>query len=326
LAQGSSWCLAEHLRTVCAPVSLVYPTMSIQMKIPENLYGSTLLVPMTLERKHDGTIPFLMELFRTYMLISVSYAIQFIFLHQVYLITVEPDRVKQKCTDENVLLQCVCVFTFEAAVFYAVRDAVGFASLLWEAPTSISKDGYGMLPTPQAKARSGGAILDKQEAEPTRGISRHLKRVFWKRDAAHEPWSLRGMSKTYKVWSFLVLAIPQITICVLLSYIGGDFISSSEDKEALIMNTVGVLFINQLGDTMYLAFTSITLKEDIALAKGIDVQIRNETRWTLWVMSVFFPVFVFAYTLVVVFFMKMQGCPHYQLPWSDRLPPVPRVG
>jgi hypothetical protein len=235
------------------------------------------------------------------------------------LVNQQTDSVNNKCTDTDYLLLCVCVFTFEAAVFYAGRDAIGFASLIYEAPTgpAIANQGYGIIPTAAGKQRTGGAILDKQESEPSRGISRHLKRVFRQKDSNHEPWSLKGISKVYKVWSFIVLAIPQIVICALLSYVGGDFISSSEDQEALIMNTVGVLFINQLGDTLYLAFTSVAVKEDIALAKGVDVEIRNETRWTLWVMSVFFPTFVLVYTLFVVFFMKMQDCPHYTFPWAD---------
>jgi len=280
----------------------------MEMKAPPNLYGSTLLVPMMLNRKDDGLLAFVLELVRTYTLIIVSYTIQFIFLQQVWILSLDSSRMKSKCSDESLLLQCVCVFTFEAAAFYGFRDSINFASFIIEAPVKRATN-YAQIPVNQE--RSGGAILDKEETG-TKGV---MFRMFGQKGATHQAWTLNGMSRWYQIFSFVTLAMPQIVISASLSWIGGDFISSSEDKEALIMNTVGVLFISQLGETIYHAFTSSALKEDIQSAKGIQVDISNKVRWSLWVMSVFFPALVLVYTTIIVFGMKLHDCRHYTLPF-----------
>lgn len=280
--------------------------MTMEMKIPPNLYGSTLLVPMTLNRTHDGCMVFFLELLRTSMLIIVSYSIQIIFLFELLSVISSKSRVKYKCSDDNLLLQCVCVFTFEAAVFFALRDTLSFASLISSARSQTNESNFIAM---RNRRRSGGAIMEKE-----RTFMDRVLRV----GVSEEPWSLAGMTLSYQIWSFLTLAIPPILICVLLSWIGGQYITCSKDKEALIMNTVGVLFINELGDTLYHAFSSSALKEDIAAAKGITVKIGNQMRWSLWATSVFFPLLVLLYTLFVVFFGKMKDCPGYTLP--DTLP------
>lgn len=284
----------------------------MEMKVPEHLYGSTLLVPMTLDREHDGTFGFCIEIIRTYLLMGVTVAIQTIFLHQVYLVNQQTESVHNKCTDTDYLLLCVCVFTFEAAVWAMIRDAVSFCWLLIRAPVRDLSDSRRTLvqyatgaQVSNGRARNGGAILDSN-APRKRNLVHRLIRGSG--SVGHEPWTLEGITKRYKIWSFITLALPQLALTSFLSFVGGDFIANSDNKGDLIMNTVGVLFINEVGDILYQAFTSDVLKEDMAKAKGVEVEVSNKLRWSLWLTSVFYPLSIAVYSFGIVFLLPMLKC------------------
>ena len=70
---------------------------------------------------------------------------------------------------------------------------------------------------------------------------------------------------------------------------GGDFSPHSRDKGDLIMIKLGVRFISEVGDILYQAFTSDVLKEDLAKSKGVEVEVTNQVRCSLWLTSVFYP-------------------------------------
>jgi len=276
--------------------------MSVEIKVPEHIYGSTLLLPLMLDIEHDGKLIFWAEIVRTCVLMGVTLFSQVVFLWQVAQVNYQADSIQYKCTDNNMVLLLVCVLTFEAAAFAAVRDAVSFCYLLYKTPTSNIEKGKSVPLIKSESKGGGGAILDSE-------VKRNfMKRLFRSRSQKHKQWSLDGMTDKYKLWSFLLLGLPQLIVTIALTYVGGDFVANADDKGDLIMNTVGVLFINDLGDILYKAFTSEAMKEDMANAKGVEVAVGNKVRWSLWATSIFYPIAVALYCFMIVFVLPVLEC------------------
>jgi hypothetical protein len=250
--------------------------------------------------EHDGKMIFWAESARTYALMLVTLICQVVFLWQVAVVNYQPDSIQYKCQDNNMVLLFVCVLTFEASAFGAFRDAIAFCYLLYRAPVK-SFDKSKTVPLVKSESKSGGgAILDNE-------VKRNfLKRLF--RSQKHKQWSLEAMTPAYKKWSFMFLGAPQLVVTLALTYVGADFVANSDDKGDLIMNTVGVLFINDLGDILYKAFTSEVMKEDMANAKGIEVQVSNKLRWSLWAISLFYPFAIALYCCLIVFILPIIEC------------------
>jgi len=95
----------------------------------------------------------------------------------------------------------------------------------------------------------------------------------------------------WKVWCFVVVFLPRVLMSCALCYVGAMYICRSESKEAMILNTLSVLFIVEIDDTVYKVFTSGSLKVHMENVKGISLHPTNADRLVSFMFaSVFSPI------------------------------------
>ena len=99
----------------------------------------------------------------------------------------------------------------------------------------------------------------------------------------------------------LFAAIPRMLICLLLGFIGAIYIGRSESQEAMLLNTLAVLFVLDIDDAIYNVFTSGSLKVHMEHIKPIILHPTNNDRLIAFFFASFiFPVLVVALSVVIV--------------------------
>ena len=120
-------------------------------------------------------------------------------------------------------------------------------------------------------------------------------------EEALEVWTLDDMTLGWKFVCILFAAIPRLLICLLLGFIGAIYIGRSESQEAMILNTLAVLFVLDIDDSIYNVFTSGSLKVHMDHIKPIVLHPSNNDRLIAFFFASFiFPVLVVAISVVIV--------------------------
>jgi len=289
-----------------------------ELTVPESLYGMALAEPLALNLKHDGCLIFIIEFIRTYCMLALNYVIQGLFLYEIA--QVVQDHYGDGCTDEHLYLQLMCVFVFEVSIFHEFRNSCDLFCLLWHAPSSkyeqANKHAYDRILGLGANVGNspGGAIL----ADEAGSTGRFGKAFRTFRPPAHpdiKPWTLRGFSRLYKVWSTLIIAVPKLALDLLLAMYGSEYIAKSGDREAMIQNTLAVNFVLQVDRILYQAFTSEHTKASLSHMDPVIREVSNRVRFMTWAMNtVVYPLIVLTGTFAIVFYSKYRECDSYSAP------------
>uniref|UniRef100_A0A7S1RI12 Uncharacterized protein n=1 Tax=Alexandrium catenella TaxID=2925 RepID=A0A7S1RI12_ALECA len=144
---------------------------------------------------------------------------------------------------------------------------------------SNSMPGASYMPA-RTGTPSHGAVL-AQEAPGS--WMRRLKRKLHSGEAP--AWSLDGIGRRFKVWSMLVVAVPKFLLGLAVAYTGGVYIIKSESEETMVMSTLAVVFIAEIDDILYLAFTSSVMRQSLETTPAVEVELSNAKRLALWFAS-----------------------------------------
>merc|ERR1719145_104716 len=106
--------------------------------------------------------------------------------------------------------------------------------------------------------------------------------------------------------------MPKLTIDLVLAYLGGVYIVESPDDEALLMNTLAVVFIAEIEELLYLAFTSDAMRHSLESMRPVEVSMGNRQRLASWfTCSILFPVFTVLASLAVMDHTRRMNCPDF---------------
>lgn len=124
-----------------------------------------------------------------------------------------------------------------------------------------------------------------------------------------KPWTLRGISRCYKMWSMLTIAIPKLALALILAMYGSEYIAKSGDQESMIQNTLAVNFVLQVDMILYHAFTSEHTKASLSHMDPVIRAVSNRVRLLTWAMNtVVYPLMVLGGTSGVVLYLRYKEC------------------
>jgi hypothetical protein len=282
-----------------------------EARIPADLSGFVVVIPLQLNLEVDGVLLTCAELFRSYFLLFLSYGVQAVFLYQIALI--DEDKAGN-CDDGRLyFLSLICVFTFTVSIFEEANEIKNLAVTLYKCPsrqefytrltevcgvadqatipTALRNEDGARSPRRCAEGPPGmdtkhGAILEaeREAAKSAKSLMDHMShfaRMLKPGQRAHEvldEWTLDGMTWQWKAWSFVVVVLPRILLTVALFCVGAFYIMRSGDKGQMIMNTLAVNFIVDIDDQLYKVFTSGSLKVHMENVKPIPLHPTNMDR------------------------------------------------
>jgi len=267
--------------------------------LPADLSGFFCTVPLQLSRSADGLCLTLVELFRSFLLISLSYIVQIVFLWEFW--RINGTNVDTPCKEDHFFLEHVCMFVFVVTCFQELEATKNLFVTLWKAPTSQTYSMYTALLTEDVNKKEAvkhGAILqmdDKQLEEQEMkkkgkfmGKASHMMRKA-KSGLGGGPdmdtWTLDHMTKTWKFFCFLFSALPRLAIALGVLVMGAEYVSRSGSKEDMILNTLAVLFVVEVDDAIYNVFTSESLRAHMENVKPIPLNPTNNDRMFAFIFS-----------------------------------------
>lgn len=293
-----------------------------ELEIPANVYGVAMVLPSVLNRRKDGTCIFLFEHMRIWTILAGNYAIQLLFVHELWKM-VNATREEQggetymACSNSVVVVQFVCLFVFEVAIFTEIRDSVLIVRLLWntESPSSGPTPGTGwhrLQNSGDRRKSAAGAICTEPESKG------RLSRWARKKQVGPSEWSLDGVSRCYRSFLFVVVGVPKLCVACLLMYFGGWYVLESPDRETLILNTLAMTFIINVDEFLYIAFTAQSIQDNINSMKPVTVQMGAWSHAGLWFAnSIVYPAIIFLGSGCLTVYYKREACSYYIVPWND---------
>jgi len=293
----------------------------MELSLPKSSYGLAIVEPAILNRKHDGNFMFFMEIGRVFFMLSLTFILTGLFLLQVWKMNESGNMNLNLCSNEIVLLEFACVFLFEVAISREVTETMTCFSILWMAPAPKSSSTAGAIPNLLNRNYSPactdspktGAVLAASDS------GGRFSQMFRRSRSADDcQWKLDGISNAFRVSSMLTVAAPKLLLEILLAYLGGVYILKSADEGAMVMNTLAVVFIADIDEVLYTAFTSNVVKFNLSHMKTVDVDLSNQTRVAMWfASSVLCPLITVAASAWIVLHTKRLDCPDYMWSWRE---------
>ena len=156
---------------------------------------------------------------------------------------------------------------------------------------------------------------EEEEEDAHKGFGRSLIRKRHPPPPGVPQWKLESVGKLYKVWNFVIVCVPKIVVAGALAIVGGDYIVKSGDPETMFLNTLAVMFIIDVDELLYHAFTSDATKENLSHMQSVEVELSNRQRALMWFTNtVLYPLMVIVGTGALVFYPKFTLCDGYSLP------------
>lgn len=108
--------------------------MGAELSVPTTLCGITLAEPLTLNRKVDGTIIWIIDGIRAITMQMICYTMQAVFVWELWQI----DEQNKDCSMKYRALEMVCLIVFQTVVFQEAVHGGEICLLLWTAPSDGS--------------------------------------------------------------------------------------------------------------------------------------------------------------------------------------------
>jgi len=304
--------------------------------------------PAHLNRKLDGTLMCFVENVRVQGILWMNYLLIGLFLIQIWEMTQQLDMAD--CSGRLLLLEFGCVFLFEVRMLDEVRKALAIMWLLWAAPKERESHYANDLDC----SPSAGAIFEKEVApEPLGGLfMRTLKKKFrrdcapsagatFEKDGAPEPesglfirtlkkklrrmgssssdqWKLDGISRCYRLFCMLNVAIPVLLLSLATAYLGGLYILRSGSEEKMVMNTLALEFVANIEQFLYMAFTSDAVRYSVETMKPVEVDLTNRQRVFGWFSSsILCPMVIIATAGYMMYHTRGIDCPYFEWTTAD---------
>lgn len=136
-------------------------------------------------------------------------------------------------------------------------------------------------------------------------------------------WNLDDISFAFKCWCWVGIALPKLTIALLIGHFGGSYIMESSDRETMLLKTLSVVFVLEIDEILYEAFTSDYMKDSLVNMKAVEYEVGNQTRYMVWALNaVLYPLLVIGACAFTVFSVKKaSGCEVFENPFAAGIHP-----
>lgn len=265
----------------------------MEVALPAGLYGMAVAEPAVLDRELDGNFMYLVEIIRVQFMLALNYFVTGLFLFQIW--KMNQASFVSECSGKLLLLELGCVFLFEVRMLVDIRKAFSIMSLLWAAPlpesAALTKATSGRTSfghrykSARAKEPTTGAVLARESCVEESMLLRMYRQVRRSPDPSHATWKLDGLSRAYRVWCMLTVGLPVLVLCLVLAYLGGVYIMRSSDDAEMMMNTLSVVFVSEIEEFLYVAFTSDAMRYNLENMQPIDIGLTNRQRLAQWFTS-----------------------------------------
>lgn len=287
-----------------------------KLHLPNDLYGLFVAEPLQLDASVDGWAIVILAMTRAFFFIALNFAIQMLYVVRIHRLSVEMQG--EQCRHEHSYMQVVCVFVFGVSIFRELRDCMDFVALVVRCPVSREGGyvGMGSSRGPDGSHYRHGAVLSSQGSsgavlsqERASGASRILS---WARrreapiskEGGPHAWSLDSMRRSWKVACLLFVGLPRVFVCSLFAKVGAGFIVRSPEED-IIIDTVAVLFVVDVGTFMYNAFTTNAVKQQLEQMKPVEWQPSNAHRLMAFLYVNFaYPVLLICFSITVVWYSR----------------------
>lgn len=273
-------------------------TVAESLSVPCDLYGLFVAEPLQLDRHVDGWLIVLLVMIRAFLFIALNFTIQMLYVVRIHKLSVEMQG--EQCRHKTAYMQVICVFVFGISIFRELRNCVDFMVLVYRSPVSRNR-GYVGIGNGDGSHRHG-AVLHEENKGPTASI------LSWARRRSllskTHTWTLGSMTYSWKCTCFLCVGLPRLLIGLLFAKVGAGFIVRAEERD-IIIDTVAVLFVVDIGTFMYNAFTTNSVKQQVERAKPVEWFPSNTHRVLAFVFVNFaYPVLLIAFSIAAVWYSR----------------------
>lgn len=269
----------------------------LELEVPANLYGMAITEPAALDRQNDGDLVYYGELGRTYVMLFINYLATSLFISQIAKLDIERmEHSHLGCATDYLVLEFGCVFIFESNMLTQLKTSLNLMFLLYYAGQKGQVN------------KRGSAVL----AEESTGI---IQRTIGRTRGGAESddirqWRLSHLSLRYRIWCFSVVALPNFLLDALLAYVGGVFCVGIDDPTDIVLNTLALVFIVEINDILYQAFTSRPMRYSLETTKPVRIELTNDRRKMMWFAnSILCPIWILVLTSYLVFGKRSHKCP-----------------
>lgn len=283
-----------------------------KLHVPCDLYGLFVAEPLQLDASVDGWTIIFLVMTRAFFFIALNFIIQMLYVVKIHRLSVDSQSEPRE-EQERFYMQVVCVFVFGISIFRELRDCIDFLALVVRCP--VSRDGgYQGIGRGSDGSRRHGAVLSQER--PSGTFKFHDKFLSWatRRSSKTHVWTLGSMSYSWKVVCLLFVGMPRILFCSLFAKVGAGFIVRSPD---IIIDTVGVLFVVEIGTFMYNAFTTNAVKQQLEQLQPIEWFPSNARRLAAFLFVNFaYPLLLICFSVAVVWYSRKACGEHEDIGYS----------
>jgi len=286
----------------------------MELNVPSGLYGMAVAEPAALDRNLDGSFMYCVEFIRVQSMLWLNYFVICLFLLQLW--KMNQERTVADCSERLLLLELGCVFLFEVRMLVDVRKSVSIMSLLWAAPWPVQIVESNRYRSTRAFSPKAGAILAREQDHQASGMLSRMFNKIRRNDSGHgSQWKLDGISCIYRFWCMLTVAIPVLLLSVALAYLGGVYIMRSSNDGEMMMNTLAVVFVAEIEEFLYVAFTSDAMRYNLENMQPVMVGLTNRQRLVQWFgSSILCPLLTVCAATLVVYHARMLDC--HEFTWN----------
>jgi len=328
--------------------------------VPTSLCAMAIVELACLNRHADGAMLYCAETLRVAFMLFLSYLLTAFFIAQLgQMVGEQFSTGERECNMNFALLIFSCVFVFEVSMLKDFEKCLNLAKLLYfaegQAPQKYAKvdtappaEGSGSggitshltllrprsAPTEAPPKMGTGAILAQEEegragSLASRFVARVRNQTSDKELDQHgiKRWSLKGTSCCYRLSCVVLVILPKCCLDLMLAYLGGLFVASTGEANDMLLNTLAVVFVAEIDEMMYAAFTSSAMRFNLENMESARMNLDNRRRVAMWLFhSLMVPVVVVLIAIAVTWYGS--GCSsagswedlHDTLSWESFFP------
>jgi len=129
-------------------------------------------------------------------------------------------------------------------------------------------------------------------------------------------WKLDGTSRCYRIVCAALIPLPKLLVDMLLAYLGGLYVVSTQDPSDMLLKTLSLVFIVELDDMMYRVFTSDAMRHHLENMQSVKIALTNRWRVMTWLLASFLaPIFVVGLTFHLS--VSMSFCKREEWTWTE---------
>lgn len=293
----------------------------MEFETPASLYGLAIAEFAMLDRVADGNLVYFVEVARVSIMLLMNLLLTCLFVAQVGKMVAEQYRQQEppECESAYFLLSWGCVFVFETSMLTHVRKSVTVITMLYHA--SPSRKSVYELWTPESASAGTGAIMAQEQT----GLKKFTKKVVKlastlgnddEIDPAMKRWTFANVGVRHKVFCTVCIALPKLLVDLILVYLGGLYVVLTQDPGDMLLNTLSLVFVVEIDNLMYMAFTSDAMRSNLEHMHPVVVHLTNKWRIATWLgASVVSPLCVMVLTSYLV--LGQSFCHRASITFAD---------